>query len=54
MAIQPVLIVSTTFDLQGWRIRGYKRLVRGIMVRSPTIGQGVLGGLQYWTAVVPE
>jgi len=46
MALQTPLIVSTTFDVQGRRIREYKGVVRGITVRSPTIAQGILGGLK--------
>ena len=46
MAIQPTMTVSTTFDIEGRRIREYKGMVRGIIVRSPTIGQGILGGLK--------
>ncbi len=38
--------VTTTFTLEGYRIREYKGLVRGIIVRSPTIVQGILGGLK--------
>ncbi len=38
--------VTTTFTLEGFRIREYKGLVRGIVVRSPTIAQGILGGLK--------
>ncbi len=38
--------VTTTFTLDGFRIREYKGLVRGIVVRSPTIAQGILGGLK--------
>ncbi len=38
--------VTTTFTLEGYRIREYKGLVRGIVVRSPTITQGILGGLK--------
>ncbi len=38
--------VTTTFTLEGYRIREYKGLVRGITVRSPTIIQGILGGLK--------
>ncbi len=38
--------VSTTFSIEGYRITQYKGLVRGIVVRSPTIGQGILGGLK--------
>lgn len=46
MATQSAFIVSTTFDIQGRTIREYKGLVRGIIVRAPTIGQGILGGLK--------
>jgi len=38
--------VTTTFSIEGYRITEYKGLVRGIVVRSPTIGQGILGGLK--------
>jgi uncharacterized protein YbjQ (UPF0145 family) len=38
--------VSTTFTIEGSRITQYKGLVRGIVVRSPTISQGFLGGLK--------
>jgi len=37
---------TTTFSIEGYRITQYKGLVRGIIVRSPTIGQGILGGLK--------
>ena len=40
------LILSTTFTLEGYRIREYRGIVRGVVVRSPTISQGVLGGLR--------
>lgn len=38
--------VTTTFSIEGQRITEYKGLVRGIVVRAPTIGQGILGGLK--------
>jgi uncharacterized protein YbjQ (UPF0145 family) len=38
------MMVTTTFDFTGYRVREYKGLVRGIIVRSPTIKQGCLGG----------
>ena len=38
--------VTTTFGIEGFRIKEYKGLVRGIVVRSPTIPQGILGGLK--------
>ena len=37
--------VTTTFTIEGYKIREYKGLVRGIIVRSPTIMQGIIGGL---------
>ncbi len=40
------MIVSTTFQLEGYRITKYLGIVRGIVVRTPTIGQGFFGGLQ--------
>ena len=38
--------VTTTFSFEGYRIVEYKGVVRGIIVRSPTIAQGILGGLK--------
>ena len=38
--------VTTTFTFDGYRIREYKGIVRGIIVRSPTIVQGIVGGLK--------
>ena len=38
--------VTTTFTIEGFRIREYKGVVRGIIVRSPTIVQGIMGGLK--------
>src|SRR5437899_10147424 len=46
MAIPSSMLVSTTFDIQGRRIREFKGVVRGITVRAPTIAQGILGGLK--------
>src|SRR3989475_4613039 len=46
MAIQSSILVSTTFDVQGRRIREYRGVVRGLIVRAPTIAQGILGGLK--------
>jgi uncharacterized protein YbjQ (UPF0145 family) len=40
------MIVTTTLDVEGYRIKEYKGVVRGITVRSPTIAQGLLGGLK--------
>ena len=46
MAMSTNVIVSTTFEVQGRRVREYKGVVRGITVRAPTIAQGILGGLK--------
>jgi uncharacterized protein YbjQ (UPF0145 family) len=43
--VKPVF-VTTTFHLEGYAIREYKGIVRGIVVRSPTLIQGFLGGLK--------
>lgn len=40
------MFVTTTFDIQGYQIVEYKGVVRGIIVRSPTIAQGIVGGLK--------
>ena len=42
----PDIIVSTTFELDGYKVREYKGVVRGIVVRAPTISQGFFGGLK--------
>ncbi len=38
--------VTTTFTIEGYRIAKYLGVVRGIIVRAPTISQGILGGLK--------
>lgn len=38
--------VTTTFVIEGYRITQYLGIVRGIIVRAPTISQGILGGLK--------
>jgi uncharacterized protein YbjQ (UPF0145 family) len=38
--------MTTTFSIEGYRIKEYKGIVRGIIVRAPTIVQGILGGLK--------
>ena len=38
--------VTTTFTIEGYRITQYLGIVRGLTVRSPTIAQGILGGLK--------
>src|SRR5258708_4745934 len=40
------LQTTTTVSIEGYRITENKGLVRGSLVRSPTIGQGFLGGLK--------
>src|SRR5687768_9105781 len=38
--------VTTTFTIEGYRIAQYLGIVRGIIVRAPTISQGIMGGLK--------
>ena len=38
--------VTTTFTIEGYRVRQYLGIVRGIIVRAPTISQGIMGGLK--------
>jgi uncharacterized protein YbjQ (UPF0145 family) len=38
--------VTTTFTIEGYRIVQYLGVVRGLIVRAPTISQGILGGLK--------
>jgi len=40
------MLASTTFEIFGYEIVEHKGLVRGIIVRSPTIAQGIMGGLK--------
>lgn len=40
------MLASTTFDIPGYEIIEHKGLVRGIIVRSPTISQGIIGSLK--------
>ena len=40
------MIVTTGNEIAGRSITSYIGIVRGIVVRSPTIGQGFLGGLK--------
>lgn len=40
------MLVTTTLNVEGYRIVEYKGLVRGIVVRSPTIVQSIVGGLK--------
>ena len=38
--------VTTTLGIDGYRIKEYRGIVRGITVRAPTIMQGIMGGLK--------
>ncbi len=40
------IIVTTAFEIPDMKVVEHKGLVRGIIVRTPTIIQGVLGGLK--------
>lgn len=42
----PSLMVTTSDTLQGKNIQEYFGVVRGVVVRSPTITQGLMGGLK--------
>jgi uncharacterized protein YbjQ (UPF0145 family) len=38
--------VTTTFTIEGYKIVQYMGVVRGLIVRAPTISQGIMGGLK--------
>ena len=40
------LIATTTINVEGYRIVHYLGIVRGVVVRAPTISQGFFGGLR--------
>lgn len=40
------MLVTTTFEMAGFRIAEYKGLVRGLIVRSPTIMQGLFASMK--------
>jgi uncharacterized protein YbjQ (UPF0145 family) len=40
------MLITTTLNVEGYRIAEYKGIVRGIIVRAPTIAQGIVGGLK--------
>ena len=40
------MLAVTTFEVPGYDIVECKGLVRGIVVRAPTIAQGIIGGLK--------
>jgi uncharacterized protein YbjQ (UPF0145 family) len=40
------IVVTTTNDVEGYRVTRYLGLVRGVIVRSPSIGQGFVGAIK--------
>lgn len=40
------ILVSTTPDIPGKSVTEHVGIVKGLIVRSPTIGQGIMGGLK--------
>jgi uncharacterized protein YbjQ (UPF0145 family) len=40
------VLVTTTNEVGGYRVVEYLGIVRGIIVRSPTLGQGITGGFK--------
>jgi uncharacterized protein YbjQ (UPF0145 family) len=40
------MIITTGNSVEGREVAAYLGIVRGIVVRAPTIGQGIMGGLQ--------
>jgi uncharacterized protein YbjQ (UPF0145 family) len=42
----PAFMVTTTFSFEGYKIREYKGIVRGVTVRQPTIGQSFKASLK--------
>lgn len=40
------IIITTGNDVAGFRIAGYLGVVRGIVVRSPSLGQGLVGAFK--------
>jgi uncharacterized protein YbjQ (UPF0145 family) len=40
------VVVTTGNEVSGYRITGYLGIVRGVIVRSPGIGQGIVGALK--------
>lgn len=40
------MIMTTTMTVDGYRVARYLGIVRGIIVRAPTISQGIMGGLK--------
>ena len=49
--VNPSILVTTTLNVDGYRVREYKGIVRGVTVRQPTVSQhfkaelkGIVGG----------
>jgi uncharacterized protein YbjQ (UPF0145 family) len=40
------MFVTTGNSVEGWQITNYIGIIRGIVVRSPSISQGLIGGLK--------
>ena len=40
------IVVTTGIEIAGYRITHYLGIVRGIVVRSPSIGQGIVGAFK--------
>ncbi len=40
------MIISTTMEVDGYKVIEYRGMVRGVIVRSPTIMQGWMSGLK--------
>ncbi len=40
------MFCTTGNDVEGYKVTGYMGIVRGIVVRSPNIAQGVMGSLK--------
>jgi uncharacterized protein YbjQ (UPF0145 family) len=44
--LEKPMFITITFTIEGYTIVEYKGLARGIIVRAPTIAQGIVGGLK--------
>lgn len=40
------MIVTTAFEIEGYRVKETKGIVRGVVVRTPTITQGLRGAFR--------
>ncbi len=43
---QQYVLATTTPSIDGYRVKEYKGIVRGVMVRQPTVGQGLAANLE--------